>query len=127
MKYIGCLLVVRVYAIQRLWYILAYLLAVFFYIYWPWGLIQYREMEHIQLCTVCNFVQRVAANELEKTFHLNYHSNYMLNNVGVLVDMLDIDCFLGPMYYSKNSIFTFVFAFIENHMLCKCKHMRYDF
>ena len=92
MKYIGCLLVVRVYAIQRLWYILAYLLAVFFYIYWPWGLIQYREMEHIQLCTVCNFVQRVAANELEKTFHLNYHSNYMLNNVGVLVDMLDIDC-----------------------------------
>ena len=63
-----------VYAIQRLWYILAYLLAVFFYIYWPWGLIQYREMEHIQLCTVCTFVQRVAANELEKKFHLNYHS-----------------------------------------------------
>ena len=97
MKYIGCLLVVRVYAIQRLWYILAYLLAVFFYIYWPWGLIQYREMEHIQLCTVCCegqltlYIGSLRTN-LKKTFHLNYHSNYMLNNVGVLVDMLDIDC-----------------------------------
>ena len=86
MKYIGCLLVAKwgVYAIQRLWYMVAYFLAVFFYIYWPWDYMPYRGMEHIQLCTVCCegqstlYIGSLRTNFI-KVFYINYPSKYMAN------------------------------------------------
>ena len=105
MKYIGCLLVAKLGGIchtEALVHTCILTCRVLLHILDMGSHTIQRDGRHsVVYCVLrgkINFVHRVAANELEKAFHLNYHSNYMLNNVCVLVDMLDIDCFLGPMY-----------------------------